>query len=100
MSLNNKKESVAPFSLDDVGLTVLESRLMNCLMAAPERKLSRQDIFNVVWGYHFDPGTNTLEVLVYRTRKKLVKSPYSLKTVFCYGYQLIEIKPQNKQENN
>ena len=28
-------------------------------------------IFEAVWGYHFDPGTNVIEVHIGRLRKKL-----------------------------
>jgi two-component system OmpR family response regulator len=35
------------------------------------RVLSRTMIFEAVWGYHFDPGTNVIEVHIGRLRRKL-----------------------------
>jgi two-component system OmpR family response regulator len=35
------------------------------------RALTREMIFEAVWGYRFDPGTNTIDVHIARLRKKL-----------------------------
>jgi two-component system OmpR family response regulator len=33
--------------------------------------LSKPQIFEAVWGYRFDPGTNIIEVHIARLRRKL-----------------------------
>jgi two-component system OmpR family response regulator len=47
-------------------------------------------IFEAVWGYHFDPGTNVIEVHIGRLRKK-IDAPGAaplIRTVRGSGYVL------------
>ncbi|MBM0104453.1 response regulator transcription factor [Steroidobacter sp. S1-65] len=48
-----------------------EFRLLEFLMRHSGRVLTRTMIFEAVWGYHFDPGTNVIEVHIGRLRRKL-----------------------------
>lgn len=48
-----------------------EFRLLEFLMRHAGRVLTRTMIFEAVWGYHFDPGTNVIEVHIGRLRRKL-----------------------------
>ena len=48
-----------------------EFRLLEFLMRHTGRVLTRTMIFEAVWGYHFDPGTNVIEVHIGRLRRKL-----------------------------
>lgn len=48
-----------------------EFRLLEFLTRHSGRVLTRTMIFEAVWGYHFDPGTNVIEVHIGRLRKKL-----------------------------
>ena len=48
-----------------------EFRLLAFLMRHSGRVLTRTMIFEAVWGYHFDPGTNVIEVHIGRLRRKL-----------------------------
>lgn len=48
-----------------------EFRLLEYLMRHSGQVLTRTMIFEAVWGYHFDPGTNVIEVHIGRLRKKL-----------------------------
>ena len=43
-------------------------------MRAPGRVLTRTQIIEHVWGYHFDPSTNLVDVHIQRLRKKLAPS--------------------------
>jgi len=54
-----------------VGLTNREFRLLEYLMRAEGRTCTRLMILEQVWDYHFDPGTNIVEVYVRRLREKL-----------------------------
>ncbi|MBS0591221.1 MAG: winged helix-turn-helix transcriptional regulator, partial [Proteobacteria bacterium] len=51
--------------------------------------LTRTMIFEAVWGYHFDPGTNLIEVHIAGLRKKLEKAgcPPLIETVRGSGYR-------------
>jgi two-component system, OmpR family, response regulator len=48
-----------------------EFRLLEFLVRHTGRVLTRTMIFEAVWGYHFDPGTNVIEVHIGRLRRKL-----------------------------
>ncbi|MBL8267440.1 response regulator transcription factor [Steroidobacter sp.] len=48
-----------------------EFKLLEFLMRHSGRVLTRTMIFEAVWGYHFDPGTNVIEVHIGRLRRKL-----------------------------
>jgi len=54
-------------------LTLLptEYKLLEFLMRNSGQILSRMMIFEEVWGYHFDPGTNLIDVHIGRLRKKI-----------------------------
>ncbi len=40
-------------------------------MRSPGRVLTRVEITERVWDYHFDPGTNLVDVYIQRLRKKV-----------------------------
>jgi two-component system OmpR family response regulator len=52
--------------------------------------LTRSMIFETVWGYSFDPGTNLIDVHIRALRKKLEAPglPLLLHTVRGVGYRL------------
>ena len=54
-----------------VELTNREFSLLEYLMRSPRRVLTRTQIREHVWGYHFDPGTNLVDVYIQRLRKKV-----------------------------
>ncbi|MGF1569378.1 MAG: response regulator transcription factor [Nodosilinea sp.] len=54
-----------------VELTAREFNLLEYLMRAPGRVLTRTQILEHVWGYAFTPGTNVVDVAIQRLRKKL-----------------------------
>ncbi len=65
-----------------------EFRLMEYMMRHAGQTLTRTRLFEAVWGYHFDPGTNIVDVHIGQLRKKikgLVQHPL-LKTVRGSGY--------------
>jgi two-component system, OmpR family, response regulator len=67
-----------------------EFRLLEFLMRHTGRVLTRTMIFEAVWGYHFDPGTNVIEVHIGRLRRKLDPPgrPPLIHTVRGMGYVL------------
>ncbi len=52
-------------------LTSREFSLVEYLMRAPGRSLTRMQILEHVWGYDFDPSTNVVDVCVQRIRRKI-----------------------------
>src|ERR1700742_3225090 len=52
-----------------IELLPMEFKLLEFMMRNAGQTLSRRLIFETVWGYYFDPGTNLIEVHVSRLRK-------------------------------
>jgi two-component system OmpR family response regulator len=73
-------------------LLPIEFRLLEFLVRNSGQVLTRTMIFEAVWGYHFDPGTNVIDVHIGRLRKKV--DPPGLvpliRTVRGSGYRLAE----------
>jgi two-component system copper resistance phosphate regulon response regulator CusR len=64
-----------------------EFRLLHYLVLHEGEVISRERLLAEVWGYHFDPGSNVVEVCVRRLRKKLgEESP--IETIRHAGYRL------------
>jgi two-component system, OmpR family, response regulator MprA len=71
-------------------LTRTEFLLLELLMNHPRQVLTRETIFERVWGYDFGPASNSLEVYVGYLRRKteLDGEPRLLHTVRGVGYVL------------
>jgi two-component system copper resistance phosphate regulon response regulator CusR len=54
-----------------VELTPKEFTVLEYLMRQPGRVMSRTLITEYAWGYHFDPGTNIVDVVINHLRKKI-----------------------------
>lgn len=52
-------------------LPMREFGLLEFLVRCAGRTLSRAQILEHVWGYHFDPGTNLVDVYIQRLRRKI-----------------------------
>ena len=64
-----------------------EFRLLHHLVRHQGEVVSRERLLSEVWGYHFDPRSNVVDVCVRRLRKKLgAKAP--IETVRHGGYRL------------
>ncbi|HEX4199399.1 MAG TPA: response regulator transcription factor [Caulobacteraceae bacterium] len=55
----------------ELKLLPTESKLLELLLRHPAQVLTRTMIFEAVWGYHFDPGTNLIDVHMGRLRRKV-----------------------------
>jgi two-component system copper resistance phosphate regulon response regulator CusR len=64
------------------------------------RVMSRTLITEYAWGYDFDPGTNVVDVVINRLRKKLEKAAQTrlIHTVRGVGYVLREDDDSNERE--
>jgi len=69
-------------------LLPIEFRLLEFLMRNSNQVLTRSMIFESVWGYHFDPGTNVIDVHIARLRRKVDAGgrPALIRTVRGCGY--------------
>jgi len=75
--------------LDDrsADLSDREFRLLHHLLEHAGEVVSRERLLAEVWGYHFDPGSNVVEVCVRRLRQKLGPDA-PIETVRHAGYRL------------
>jgi two-component system copper resistance phosphate regulon response regulator CusR len=65
-----------------------EFHLLHHLARHPGEVVSRERLLSEVWGYHFDPGSNVVDVCVRRLRNKLgPEAP--IQTVRNAGYRLL-----------
>ncbi len=73
-------------------LLPMEFRLLEYMMRNSEQILTRTMLFESVWGYHFDPGTNIIDVHIGRLRRKVDSPglPPLIHTVRGSGYILSE----------
>jgi DNA-binding response OmpR family regulator len=65
-----------------------EFRLLHHLVRHQGEVVSRERLLSDVWGYHFDPRSNVVDVCVRRLRKKLGEEA-PIETVRHGGYRLI-----------
>jgi two-component system OmpR family response regulator len=74
----------------DIELQPREFQLLEYLMRHPGQVVTRTMLLEAVWGYHFDPQTNVIDVHISRLRSKIDKDfrPPLLHTVRGAGYRL------------
>jgi two-component system OmpR family response regulator len=80
---------------DEIILLPTEYRVLEFMMRHAGQTLTRTMLFEAVWGYHFDPGTNLVDVHMGRLRKK-VDPPGAkplIQTVRGSGYILASVTP-------
>ncbi|MNF38343.1 Transcriptional activator protein CzcR [compost metagenome] len=75
-----------------LSLLPTEYKLLEFLMRNAGQVLTRMMIFEEVWGYHFDPGTNLIDVHIGRLRKKIDATGQQplIRTVRGSGYVIAE----------
>ena len=76
--------------LRTIELLPMEFKLLEFMMRNAGQMLSRRMIFEHVWEYHFDPGTNLIDVHVGRLRRKIDEpgQPSFIRTERGTGYVL------------
>jgi len=76
--------------LRTIELLPMEFKLLEFMMRNVGQMLSRRMIFEHVWEYHFDPGTNLIDVHVGRLRRKIDDpgQPSFIRTERGTGYVL------------
>ncbi|MFT4636946.1 MAG: two-component system OmpR family response regulator [Verrucomicrobiales bacterium] len=73
----------------EITLTQREFALLEYLMRSPGRVFTRTQIYTHVWGMHFDPGTNLVDVCIRRLRNKVDRDfdPPLIETLRGVGYR-------------
>lgn len=73
-----------------LSLQPTEWRLLEFLVRHCGQVLTRTMIFEHVWGFHFDPGTNVIDVHIGRLRRKIdgAGQPSLIRTIRGSGYLL------------
>ncbi|KAF1710312.1 DNA-binding response regulator [Pseudoxanthomonas kalamensis DSM 18571] len=76
----------------ELKLLPTEFKLLKFMMKNSGQTMTRMMIFEGVWGYHFDPGTNLIDVHIARLRRKLdiPGKPPLIHTMRGTGYVLTE----------
>lgn len=72
-------------------LTNREYEIIEYLAKHLGRPISRENLFEAIWGYEMEFNSNSLDVLIYRIRKKLEADPnrpQHLLTMRGFGYKL------------
>jgi DNA-binding response OmpR family regulator len=77
----------ACFADRTVDLSDREFKLLRHLVERAGEVVSRERLLSDVWGYHFDPGSNVVDVCVRRLRKKLGSS-VPIETIRRAGYRI------------
>jgi two-component system, OmpR family, response regulator len=84
LDLARRQAQLGPVVTD---LSDREFRLLHYLVLHVGEVISRERLLAEVWGYHFDPGSNVVEVCVRRLRKKLGEDA-PIETIRNAGYRL------------
>jgi two-component system OmpR family response regulator len=87
LSLDKNTRTVTR-SGDAIELTPKEYTVLEYLMRHAGRVMSRTLITEYAWGYHFDPGTNIVDVVINHLRKKIdsTRTVKLIHTVRGVGY--------------
>ena len=70
---------------EEIVLTALEFDLLSMLARRRNIAVSREELLNTVWGYHYLGETRTVDVHVQRLRAKIGQE--YIETVYKYGYR-------------
>ncbi len=75
---------------EDIALLPTEFKVLEFMMRHAGKTITRTMLFEAVWGYHFDPGTNLIDVHMGRLRKKIAPPGVEpmIQTVRGSGYIL------------
>ena len=81
-----------------IELTPKEYTVLEYLMRHAGKVMSRTLITEYAWGYHFDPGTNIVDVVINHLRKKIDanRSPKLIHTIRGVGYVIRTEAPSSR----
>jgi len=73
-----------------ISLTRRELSLLEVLMARPTMVFSKSQLLDQLFGFSAEPSENSIEVLVFRLRKKLAGAGVGINVRRGLGYQIVE----------
>jgi DNA-binding response OmpR family regulator len=85
----DQKARLAKVNNKNIDLTETEFKVLVLLASNNGKAISRDALFDAAWGYQIDFNSNSLEVIIYRLRKKLADAGAAniVQTVRGYGYK-------------
>ena len=75
-----------------IPLTKTENKFLKVLFENENKICSVDEIIIKVWGDHNIDNINNLDVLVYKTRRKLEGTPLSIENIRGVGYSIVSVK--------
>jgi DNA-binding response OmpR family regulator len=84
-----------------ISFTSKEYDLFVLLSRSPNKAFSREELLRKIWKWEVIEGTRSVDDLVKRIRKKLseAKSTVEIKTVFGFGYKVVDESGMRHDEN-
>ena len=76
----------------EVRLNHGEYAMLYCMASAPGQIFSKAQLYGAAWEEEYLPGTNSVENIIWRLRKKLEtdpRHPVYIKTVVRSGYKIV-----------
>ncbi len=74
---------------EPVTLTLKEFELLKYFIVNKGKVLSRDQLLDYLWGYHYDGDSRVVDVHIFNLREKLPVLQAKMKTVRGIGYQLV-----------
>ncbi len=76
----------------NLGLTVMEFRVLTYLIQNKNKAISRDELLNKIWGFESESDTRAVDDMVKRIRKKLsnANSSVTIETIWGFGFTIKE----------
>ena len=84
----------------EVRLNHGEYAMLYCMASAPGQVFSKAQLYAAAWGEEYLHGTNSVENIIWRLRKKLEpdpRNPIYIKTVIGMGYKMVVPENTDRQ---
>ena len=85
----NKNSYEVTVDEQNIALSTREFQILSFMMENPNRVLTREQIYNSVWGYEDFGDINTVTVHIKKLREKINDCDRFIKTVWGAGYKFI-----------
>jgi two-component system, OmpR family, response regulator len=76
-----------------IELHTREILLLELFLRNPGKVLTKDEILRQIWKYNFNPGTNVVDVLICRLRRKIDR-PFgsrAIRTIHGIGYTFLDV---------
>ena len=84
----------------EVRLNHGEYAMLYCMASSPGQVFSKAQLYTAAWGEEYLHGTNSVENIIWRLRKKLEpdpRNPIYIKTVIGMGYKMVVPENTDRQ---